>query len=200
LTDSKTFLPKIEPRSLFEEGRTHNTWREQPVDDSTLRRIYELAKLGPTSMNCSPLRVKFIRSPELKMQVIEALAEGNRNKAAAAPVTAVLGMDVEFYSQLATLFPHAPGASIRFEANKDLARETAFRNSSLQGGYFILAARACGIDCGPMSGFDKAKIDRIVWRGTPVETNFVCNLGFGRREDLFPRSPRLNFDKACEII
>lgn len=134
MTDTKKASPKIETSAIFEKGRTHNTWREQSVDDTTLRRIYELAKLGPTSMNCCPLRVKFVRSAELKRQLIEALAEGNRSKTVAAPVTAVLGMDIEFHSKLATLFPHAPGASTRFEANEELARETAFRNSSLQGG------------------------------------------------------------------
>ena len=192
--------PLLDTETIFAEGRSFNTWKATPVGDATLRRLYDLVKMGPTSTNCTPLRLKFVRSPEAKARLIAALFPTNQAKAQAAPVTAVLGMDIGFAATMTRLFAHAPAARENYIANPALARETAFRNSSIQGGYFILAARALGLDCGPMSGFDKAAMDAVFWAGSGIETNFVCNLGYGRREDLFPRNPRLEFDEACEFL
>lgn len=197
-TAGENVSPDVE--ALFREGRSFNTWQAVPVADETLRLLYDLMRMGPTSTNCTPLRIKFVRSPDARRKLVDALFPTNRAKAEAAPVTAVLGMDIDFPATLTRLFAHAPAARENYLANPKLTRETAFRNSSIQGGYFILAARALGLDCGPMSGFDKAAMDAAFWQGTAVETNFVCNLGYGRREDLFPRNPRLDFDEVCEFL
>ncbi len=184
---------------LFRAARTHNGWLPRPVTDDELRAIYELMKWAPTSANCSPVRIVFVRSREAKERLRPALSPGNLDKTMAAPVTAIIGHDLEFYEKLPQLFPHADARS--WFAGKPAAIETtAFRNGSLQGAYFILAARALGLDCGPMSGFDNAEVDAEFFAGTAVRSNFLCNLGHGDPAKLFARSPRLAFDDACRIV
>jgi len=183
---------------LFVDARSHNGWQDKPVTDEQLHALYDLWKMGPTSANCSPARIVFVRSPEAKKKLEPCLSEGNRVKTMTAPVTAIIGMDMEFYEKLPKLFLHADARSW-FTGNQRMIDDTAFRNSSLQGAYLILAARALGIDTGAMSGIDKAKIDETFFAGTPIRTNFVCNLGYGDPAHIFPRSPRLPFDEACRI-
>jgi 3-hydroxypropanoate dehydrogenase len=183
---------------LFTQARTQNGYLEAPVPETTLRQLYDLLKWGPTSANCSPARFVFVQSAAAKAKLMACMAPGNVEKVRQAPVTAVIGMDLAFYDKLPQLLPHAD-ARAWFAGNQPLIDATAFRNSSLQGGYFILAARALGLDCGPMSGFDADKMDAAFWAGTSVKTNFVCALGQGDATKVFPRSPRLAFDEACRI-
>ena len=184
---------------LFTEARTHNGWLPRPVDDDILRQVHDLAKWGPTSANCCPLRIVFIKTKEAKERLKPCLMEGNVEKTMAAPVTALIGMDMKFYDHLPMLFPHADAKSW-FAGNDALIAETAMRNSSLQGAYFMIAARACGLDCGPMSGFDKAKADAAFFKGTSYTSNFLCNLGYGDKTKLYPRSPRFRFEDVCQIV
>jgi 3-hydroxypropanoate dehydrogenase len=184
---------------LFINARTHNGWLDQPVADSLLTELHELMKWGPTSANCWPLRVVFVKSPAAKARLLPLMMAGNQAKTQAAPVTAILGMDLGFYEELPRLFPHAD-AKFWFVGNQALIADTAMRNSSLQGAYFMLAARALGLDCGPMSGFDSAAIDAEFFPGTQVKTNFMCNLGYGDAAQLFPRSPRPEFAEVCRIV
>src|SRR5471032_1289324 len=195
---------------LFRKARTHSFWLAKPVDDDTLRRLYELMKWGPTSANGCPARILFLRTSEAKQRLVPALVPANVEKVLAAPVTAIVGFDVRFYDRLPKLFPQAPGFKDMFEKSPELADATARRNSSLQGAYLILAARALGLDCGPMSGFDNAKVDQEFFgHGKPcfgceeeffpeghVKSNFICNLGYGEPSSLFPRLPRLPFKEA----
>lgn len=183
---------------LFTEARTHSSWRDEPVPESLLRQLYDLLKWGPTSANASPARFVFVTSPEAKEKLLACMAPGNVEKTRAAPVTVIVGMELAFYERLPELFPHVDARSW-FLGNDKLIEATAFRNSSLQGGYLMLAARALGLDCGPMSGFDAAKLDAAFFSGTTVRTNFVCNLGYGDPAKLMPRSPRLSFEAACRI-
>ena len=189
---------QVTTEQLFTEARTQNGWLDTPVPDETLRRLYELFKWGPTSANCSPARVIFVRSAEAKARLVTCMAAGNVGKVEQAPVTAVIGMDMDFYEKLPRLFPHADARSW-FVGKPAMIEATAFRNSSLQGAYLMLAARALGLGCGPMSGFDADKLDAEFWAGTPVKTNFVCSLGHGDPAQLFARSPRLAFDEACSL-
>jgi 3-hydroxypropanoate dehydrogenase len=184
---------------IFRNARTHNGWQDKPVADGLLSELHDLMKWGPTSANCWPLRVVYVKSPEAKSRLEPLLMEGNRAKTASAPVTAILGMDMAFYEELPKLFPHADARSW-FVGNDALIQATAFRNSSLQGAYFMLAARALGLDCGPMSGFDAAKVNAEFFPGTRIETNFICNLGYGDPAQLFPRSPRPSFEEVCKIV
>jgi 3-hydroxypropanoate dehydrogenase len=184
---------------VFTHARTHTVWLPEPVSDDLLRQVYELAKWGPTSANCSPARVVFVRSREAKEKLVACMAPGNVEKTRAAPVTAIIAQDMEFYEKLPELFPHADARSW-FAGNTDLIASTAFRNSTLQGAYLIIAARALGLDCGPMSGFDNAKVDAAFFQGTSWKSNFVCNLGYGNPSALRPRNPRLDFDEACKIL
>ena len=184
---------------LFRAARTYYSWDSTPVTDADLHALYDLVKMGPTSANASPARFAFVRSTEARARLAAAGADNNKAKILAAPVTAIIGFDTRFYDRLPELFPHADAKSW-FSGNPALARETAFRNSSLQGAYFILAARALGWDTGPMSGFDKAAVDAEFWAGTDVETNFICSMGKGTTEALFPRSPRLAFKDAATIL
>ena len=184
---------------IFRNARTHNGWQDKPVADGLLSELHDLMKWGPTSANCWPLRVVYVKSPEAKYRLEPLLMEGNRAKTASAPVTAILGMDMAFYEELPKLFPHADARSW-FVGNDALIQATAFRNSSLQGAYFMLAARALGLDCGPMSGFDAAKVNAEFFPGTRIETNFICNLGYGDPAQLFPRSPRPSFEEVCKIV
>ena len=185
---------------VFLTGRSYKTWQDRPVDPAILQGLYDLMKYGPICTNCCPLRVKFVVSPEAKDVLHEAMAEVNKLKVATAPVSAILGMDMAYPDTLPVLFPNAPKVPDMYRSNAALLEETGFRNSSMQAGYFILAARAYGLDCGPMSAFDKAKVDAAFWAGTAVETNLICNLGYGKPEDVPPRDPRLAFDEACEIL
>ncbi|MBU2099587.1 MAG: malonic semialdehyde reductase [Gammaproteobacteria bacterium] len=185
---------------IFRQARTHNGWTGEPVSDETLKQLYDLMKWGPTSANCSPTRIVFVKSKEAKEKLAPALSEGNLKKTMAAPVTAILGYDVEFYERLPELFPHAPDAKTWFNWSKEWAEQTAFRNGSLQGAYFMIAARSLGLDCGPMSGFDMKKVDDAFFAGTTVKVNFLCNLGHGDPSALFGRSPRLPFEEVCKIV
>ncbi len=184
---------------LFREARTHNGWTDKEVSDVMLQAVFDLAKMGPTSANCSPLRIVYVKSQAAKERLKPALIEGNVDKTMAAPVTAVLGHDLEFYEQLPKLFPHTDARSW-FLGNDELIEATAFRNGSLQGAYFILSARALGLGCGPMSGFDNAMVDQAFFPNGKVKSNFICNLGYGDPSKLFPRSPRFDFDEVCKII
>lgn len=184
---------------LFVEARTHNGWLDEPVPENLLKDVWDLAKMGPTSANCSPARIVFVVSSEARERLKPCLIESNVDKTMAAPVTAIFGLDMKFYNRLPELFPHAD-ARAWFVGNDDLIGETAFRNGTLQGAYFMLAARALGLDCGPMSGFDNAAVDKAFFAGTNIKSNFLCNLGHGNGEDLFPRSPRLDFNDACSVV
>jgi 3-hydroxypropanoate dehydrogenase len=184
---------------LFREARTHNGWQQKPVDDAVLKQLVEFVLLGPTSANSSPGRFVFVRTPEGKEKLRPALSPGNLEKTMAAPVTAIVGMDMAFYEHLPKLFPHADARSW-FAGNDKAIADTAFRNSTLQGGYLILAARALGLDTGPMSGFDAAKVDEAFFAGTTVRSNFLINLGYGDPSKLFPRSPRFAFNEAARIV
>jgi 3-hydroxypropanoate dehydrogenase len=185
---------------LFRNARTHRAWLPKPVSDDLLLELYDLMKLGPTSANCSPVRILFLRTPEAKQRLQPALSPGNVDSAMKAPVTAVIAHDLKFYDQLPKLFPHNPGIRDLFANSPDLAATTAFRNGSLQGGYFILAARSVGLDCGPMSGFDNAKLDAEFFPAGNLKSNFLCNLGYGDPSKLFPRAPRLDFDETCQLL
>ncbi|ADG17665.1 malonic semialdehyde reductase [Paraburkholderia atlantica] len=184
---------------LFRDARTHNGWQNKPIDDAVLRELMELVLLGPTSANSSPGRFVFVKTPEGKEKLRPALSAGNLEKTMAAPVTVIVAMDMAFYEHLPKLFPHADARSW-FVGNERLIADTAFRNSTLQGGYLILAARALGLDTGPMSGFDQAKVDEAFFAGTTVKSNFLINLGYGDPSKLFPRSPRFSFDEAARIV
>jgi len=185
--------------TLFQDARTHNVWLDKPVSDQQLDQIYELMKWGPTSANCSPARIVFAKSDAAREKLAACMSSGNADKTRQAPVTAIIGMDMEFYEKLPQLFPHTDARSW-FAGNQKAIEATAFRNSSLQGAYFIIAARAIGLDCGPMSGFNEDKVNAAFFAGTSVKVNFVCSIGYGDRNKLFPRSPRLTFVEACSIL
>ena len=189
----------ITTEQLFENARTHHGWTGVPVADDTLRRLWDMIKWAPTSANGSPLRILFVRSAEAKAKLAACMSASNVEKTRSAPVTAVLGMDMAFHDRLPELFPHVDARSW-YAGKPALIEATALRNSSLQGGYFIVGARALGLDCGPMSGFDAAKVDALFWAGTTVRTNFICNLGHGDPAKLRPRGPRLSFEQACRIV
>ena len=186
--------------TLFLQARTHNEWLDKPVDDALLQRVWELARMGPTSANCSPMRIVFVKSPEAKARLQPALMESNRAKTLAAPVTAIFGNDSRFYDLLPKLFPHTDArAWFAGPGKEEVAATTAFRNGTLQAAYFMLAARALGLDCGPMSGFDNAVVDRVFFPDGRIKSNFICNLGHGDSGRLFSRSPRLEFQEACSV-
>jgi 3-hydroxypropanoate dehydrogenase len=184
---------------LFRDARTFNAWLPKDVSDEQLHQLYELAKFGPTSANSSPMRVMFVKSKDAKAKLAPFLSEGNLAKTMEAPVTAIIATDHEFYEQLPKLFPHADARSW-FVGNQPLIDTTAFRNATLQGAYVLMAARALGLDCGPMSGFDNAGVDAAFFSGTTIKSNFLISIGHGdASRNLFPRSPRLSFDEACTI-
>jgi len=184
---------------IFEDARTHTAWQERPVTDDLLRRIYDVAKMGPTSSNCCPMRVDFVKSADSKARLRPCLSEGNVEKTMKAPATAVVAYDTEFYELLPKLFPHRD-VRIGFASSAELARTTALRNGSLQGAYLMIAARALGLDCGPMSGFDNAKLDAEFFPDGRWKSNFLCNLGYGDASKLRPRNPRPSFEEACRIV
>lgn len=184
---------------LFTQARTHNGWRPIDVPDALLRQAVEISRWGPTSANCSPLRIVFVRSPDAKAQLAPAMAPGNLDKTLAAPATAILCYDLDFIDRLPQLYPAADARSW-FSGNDALIEETAFRNGSLQAAYFLLALRALGLDAGPMSGFDKEKVDATFFAGTRIKSNFLINIGYGDPEKLYPRGPRLDFDEMAKIL
>jgi 3-hydroxypropanoate dehydrogenase len=198
---------------LFREARTFTAWLDKPVSDDTLRQIYDIMKWGPTSANGSPARFIFLRTREAKERLRPTLAGGNVDKTMTAPVTVIIAYDLKFYDKMPKLFPHSPAMRDVFAGNPQLIETTAKRNSSLQGAYFMIAARALGLDCGPMSGFDNAKLDEEFFAAGKchdcgqeffpeghVKSNFLCNLGYGDRAKLFPRNPRLDFNEACTLL
>ena len=197
--DGRPLLDDAALDLLFRQARTHRAWLDRPVPDDLLRRVYELAAQGPTSANCSPMRVIFARSREAKERLRPALTPGNVDKTMQAPVTAIVAHDLGFPDRLPRLFPTADMRA-NFAGKPELIATTAFRNGSLQGAYLMLAARACGLDVGGMSGFDNAKVDAAFFSDGTVKSNFLCNLGYGYPGKLGPRPPRLPFDEACRII
>ncbi len=209
-----TPLPDASLDVLFRQARTHSAWLDKPVTDDTLHRIYDLMKWGPTSANSCPARFFFVRTPEAKQRLKPVLSPGNVDKTMAAPVTVIVAYDLKFYTRLPRLFPHNPGMARLFEENPQLIESTARRNSSLQGAYFMLAARALGLDCGPMSGFDNEKLDEEFFGAgkrrpaadeeffsqSQIKSNFLCNLGYGNPAKLHPRGPRLEFNEVCRLL
>jgi 3-hydroxypropanoate dehydrogenase len=208
MSDAQPYIDR-----LFLKARTHNVWLDKPVSDDTLRELYDALRWGPTSANCSPARFVFIRTANGKERLRPFLSPGNVDKTMKAPVTVIVAYDLHFYEKLPKLFPHSPGMRDRFAANPELVEITARRNSSLQGAYLIMAARALGLDCGPMSGFDNAALDEEFFGmgkcenceeeffpAGHVKSNFLCNLGYGDPSKLLPRSPRLDFNEACTLL
>lgn len=198
---------------IFRHARTHNSWLPKPVTDETIREIYDTMKWGPTSANGSPARFLFLRSKEAKERLRPALAAGNVDKTMSAPVVVIVAYDLRFYDKMDQLFPHSAAMKNLFAGNPALAEITAKRNGTLQGAYLIIAARALGLDCGPMSGFDNAKVDAEFFGPESadmaacqehatgcIKSNFLCNIGYGDPAKLFPRNPRLDFDQACKIL
>ena len=185
--------------TLFRAARTQNRWQDVPVSTTLLMAVYDLLRMGPTSANCSPARFLFLTTAEAKERLARFASPGNAPKIRQAPVTAIIGYDLDFAQQLPRLFPHDQTAKSWF-TDPVVEQVTAFRNGTLQGGYFILAARALGLDCGPMSGFDNAKVDAEFFAGTRIRSNFICSVGRGDPAGVFPRNPRLPFDDACKIL
>ncbi len=188
--------------TIFRTARSHNGWQNRPVTDAQIRAVYDLMKWGPTSANCSPARIVFLRTPAAKERLVPALSASNVDKVRTAPVVAIIAHDLRFYDLIPKLFPHNPGARDWFagEDNKAVAETTAFRNAVLQGAYLMIAARALGLDCGPMSGIDTAKIDAEFFAGTNIRTNFITGIGYGDPAKIFKRSPRLSFEEACTLL
>lgn len=184
---------------LFRTARTHNGWSSEPLAEDTLREIYDLARFGPTAANSSPARFVFVTSAEAKEKLASVSSGSNRPKIMAAPATVIIGYDLDFAEKLGTLFPHAPGMKEAF-SDPVVAETTAFRNSTLQGAYLIVAARSLGLDCGPMSGFDNSKVDALFFADTPIKSNFICSLGRGDGSNMFDRLPRLSFEDACRVV
>ncbi len=185
---------------LLRAAHTAQAWRDEPVSEQTLRALYDLVKWGPTSANCSPARYVFITTDAAKERLRPSLADVNLEKTLAAPVTVLIGFDMQFYELLPKLFPFAPDANTWFTGSEQLIHDTAFRNGTLQGGYFILAARALGLDCAPMSGFDNAVADAEFFPDGRYKSNFLCCLGYGDQSANMPRAPRLEFDEACQLL
>ena len=185
---------------LLTEARTHNGWQDRPVTEDQLRALYDIAKMGPTSMNQQPMRLVFVQSLEAKKKLAPAMAEPNRPKMMSAPVTAIVAYDSAFYEKLSELFPHAPNARAIFADDEGKAAVNAFRNGTLQGAYFIIAARAIGLDVGAMSGFDNARVDELFFAGTTLKSNFLCNLGYADESKIFRRLSRLDFDDAAQLV
>ncbi len=185
--------------TLFLQARSMNSWQSRDVPDELLHRLFDIVKMGPTSANCSPARLVFVKSAAAKEKLKPLLSPGNVNKTMTAPVCVIIGQDLEFYEHLPQLFPHDDARSW-FVGQPDKIRDTAFRNATLQGAYLMLAARALGLDCGPMSGFDHEGVDKAFFAGTNVKSNFLCNLGYGDPAGLFPRSPRFAFDDVAKVV
>jgi 3-hydroxypropanoate dehydrogenase len=184
---------------IFRDARSYNGWLDKPVSDEQIREIYELLKMGPTSANMQPARIVWVKSEDAKAILAECASEGNRDKIMAAPVTAIIGYDIDFHEELPWLFPHTDAKSW-FEGDEEGRKEGAFRNSSLQGAYLMIAARALGLDCGPMSGFDNAAVDKAFFGDSPRHrSNFICSIGYGDPKSIFDRSPRPDFETFNRI-
>jgi len=192
-------LPDATLDQIFREARSQNGWTDTPVSETLIRAVYDLTRMGPTSANCSPARFVFVSSAEAKEKLAATSTPGNGEKIRTAPVTVIIGHDLKFYERIPELFPHNPQAKEWFSGNAELAEATAFRNGTLQGAYLMIAARALGLDCGPMSGFNNAKVDEAFFEGTSVKSNFICSIGEGDPAKVFARSPRLSFEDACRI-
>jgi len=192
-------LPDATLDQIFREARSQNGWTDTPVSETLIRAVYDLTRMGPTSANCSPARFVFVSSAEAKEKLAATSTPGNGEKIRTAPVTVIIGHDLKFYERIPELFPHNPQAKEWFSGNAELAEATAFRNGTLQGAYMMIAARALGLDCGPMSGFNNAKVDEAFFEGTSVKSNFICSIGEGDPAKVFARSPRLSFEDACRI-
>ena len=186
--------------TIFRKARTLRKWRDKPVSDALLMAVYDLMRWGPTETNTTPARFHFVVSKEAKARLGPLLDEGNRQQTMAAPATAIVGYDLDFYKTLAKLAPRATALAEKLAVDKERARFMAMRSAGLQGGYFIVAARALGLDCGPMSGFDGDGVDKEFFAGTAIKSYFICNLGYGDRDGLKPRGARLEFDEACKIL
>lgn len=185
---------------LFRDARTYYKWQDKPVSETTLRALFDLMKMGPTSANCSPARLIFVTSPEAKAKLKPHLMSGNVDKTMTAPVTAIIGYDLAFYERYDFLHPHDPdGPRSWVEGKPEAIRKTAFQNGTLQGGYLMMAARSLGLDCGPMAGFDNAGVEKTFFPDGQIKANFLCNLGYGDESSLFPRLPRFAFEDVCEI-
>jgi 3-hydroxypropanoate dehydrogenase len=195
-TDS---LTESQLNLLFGEARSMNGWQDKDVSDELIRSIYELTKMGPTSTNCCPARFKFIKSEEQKLKLKESLLPNNIDKVMSAPVIAIIGFDLDFSDNMGKLFPHMDVTPM-YKGNEIINHSTAFRNSSLQGAYFMMVSRALGLDCGPMSGFNNVMVDEVFFNGTNIKSNFLCCIGYGDPSKIFMRLPRLDFDEVCEII
>ena len=185
---------------IFSNARTYNDWQKKGVSNKILNELYDLMKFGPTSANCSPSRIIFIKSPEAKERLKPFIIESNLEKTMTAPVTAIIAFDIDFHKHLPKLFPHDLDAQNWFNYSQEVAYTNAFRNSSIQGGYFIIAARMLGLDCGPMSGFDQNGLDKEFFPNSNIKSNFLCNIGYGDPTNIFKRSPRFEFDEVCEIL
>ena len=185
---------------VFRNARSQNGFTDQAVSDAELRAVYDLAKWGPTSMNTQPARFQFLRTAEARARLVPCMAPSNQPKTAVAPVVVIVGYDIEFYEHLVKNFAHNPNARDVFAGNEGLIQGTAFRNSTLQGAYLMIAARMLGLDCGPMSGFDAGKVDAEFWAGTKVKTNFICNMGHGDPSKVMGRLPRFSFDEAAKFL
>lgn len=186
--------------ALFRKARSYNSWAEKPITAVQIQAIYDLMKWGPTSANCSPARFVWVQSDAAKAKLAQHVSDGNKDKVLGASATVIVGQDLEFYEKIPELFPHNPDAKFWFSGSVEVAEQTAFRNATLQGAYLMIAARALGFDCGPMSGFDTAGVDEAFFSGTTVKSNFLCAVGYGTSENLFDRSPRLSFDAANTIL
>jgi 3-hydroxypropanoate dehydrogenase len=186
--------------TIFRAARTQNKWSDRPVSDALLMSVYDLMRWGPTAANTTPARFVFVTTPEAKERLKPHLSEGNREKTMLAPAIAIIGYDLDFPETLPRLFPNNPKMKDAFAGKAEMTQTMAFRNGTLQGAYFIIAARALGLDCGPMSGFDNAGVDAEFFDGTNIKSNFICALGHGDPAGIFPRNPRLSFDEACKII
>jgi 3-hydroxypropanoate dehydrogenase len=195
-----SIVPESVQDQVFRNARTQNGFTGQPVTDDEIRAVYELAKWGPTSMNTQPARFQFLRTAEAKARLAPLASPGNQPKILAAPVVVIIGHDMEFYEHLSKNFAHNPNARGVFAGNDALIQGTAFRNGTLQGAYLMVAARMLGLDCGPMSGFDAAKVDAEFWSGTKVKTNFLCNLGHGDPAKVMGRLPRFSFEEAAKLL
>jgi len=199
LKNNNESLNESQLNLLFGEARSMNGWQDREVSDDMIKSIYNLTKMGPTSTNCCPARFKFIKSEDQKLKLKESLLPNNIDKVMSAPVIAIIGFDLDFSNNMAKLFPHMDVAPM-YKNNEIMNHSTAFRNSSLQGAYFMMVSRALGLDCGPMSGFNNAIVDEVFFSGTNIKSNFLCCIGYGDPSKIFMRLPRLDFNEVCEII
>lgn len=199
LKNNNEALNESQLNLLFGEARSMNGWQDREVSDDMIKSIYNLTKMGPTSTNCCPARFKFIKSEDQKLKLKESLLPNNIDKVMSAPVIAIIGFDLDFSNNMGKLFPHMDVAPM-YKNNEIMNHSTAFRNSSLQGAYFMMVSRALGLDCGPMSGFNNEIVDEVFFSGTNIKSNFLCCIGYGDPSKIFMRLPRLDFNEVCEII